>query len=178
MRKSMLHHLREARAAELEGEGAGEAGFTLIELMVVLLIIAILLAIAIPLFLGVTGGARDRSAQSNLTNALQEASAVYQAQGQTYPAAAGPYSAAAPEFTWNVAPGVSANQNTMSFAVSADNQTLGLAVRSNTGTCWYLVKAENASPGTFYGQKAGQANCTAVTSGVTGQDYSNANVLP
>jgi type IV pilus assembly protein PilA len=37
-------------------ESAGEdAGFTLIELMVVLLIMAILLAIAIPTFLGVSG---------------------------------------------------------------------------------------------------------------------------
>ena len=38
-----------------------DSGFTLIELMVVLLILAILLAIAIPTFLSVTGGANDRS---------------------------------------------------------------------------------------------------------------------
>ncbi len=37
--------------------GDAEGGFTLIELMVVLLIIAILLAIAIPTFLGVTSSA-------------------------------------------------------------------------------------------------------------------------
>ena len=48
------------------------SGFTLIELMVVLLIIAILLAIAIPTFLGVTSSANDRATQSNLTNALTE----------------------------------------------------------------------------------------------------------
>ena len=52
---------------EVEGAEAADAGFTLIELMVVLLIIAILLAIAIPTFLGVTGSANDRAAQSNLT---------------------------------------------------------------------------------------------------------------
>ncbi len=57
---------------------AAEAGFTLIELMVVLLIIAILLAIAIPTFLGVANSAGDRAAQSNLTNALTEAKALYQ----------------------------------------------------------------------------------------------------
>ena len=47
-----------------------EEGFTLIELMVVLLIIAILLAIAIPTFLGARNTANARSTQENLRNAL------------------------------------------------------------------------------------------------------------
>ena len=46
-----------------------EAGFTLIELMVVVLLIAILIAIAIPTFLGARSRAQDRAAQSNLRNA-------------------------------------------------------------------------------------------------------------
>ena len=50
-----------------------EDGFTLIELMVVVLIIAILIAIAIPTFLGVQNRARDRAAQSDLRNALTAA---------------------------------------------------------------------------------------------------------
>jgi type IV pilus assembly protein PilA len=52
------------------GRRSGEAGFTLIELMVVVLIIAILIAIAIPTFLGARSRAQDRVAQSNLRNAL------------------------------------------------------------------------------------------------------------
>jgi prepilin-type N-terminal cleavage/methylation domain-containing protein len=83
--KSLLARAREARAAELEGEEGYEAGFTLIELMVVLLIIAILLAIAIPTFLGVTGSAKDRASQSTLTNVLTETVAQYQ-NTQAYPA--------------------------------------------------------------------------------------------
>ena len=51
----------------------GDDGFTLIELMVVVLIIAILLAIAIPTFLGAQDRARDRAAQSDLRNALTTA---------------------------------------------------------------------------------------------------------
>ena len=55
MSARVLRAVRDAlakRAGAAEQEGA-EAGFTLIELMVVLLIMAILLAIAIPTFLGV-----------------------------------------------------------------------------------------------------------------------------
>ena len=47
-----------------------DEGFTLIELMVVVLIIAILLAIAIPTFLGARERAQDRAAQSDIRNAL------------------------------------------------------------------------------------------------------------
>jgi type IV pilus assembly protein PilA len=53
-----------------------EDGFTLIELMVVVLIIAILLAIAIPTFLGAQNRARDRGAQSNLRNAITAAKTI------------------------------------------------------------------------------------------------------
>lgn len=53
-----------------------EDGFTLIELMVVVLIIAILLAIAIPTFLGAQDRARDRGAQSELRNSLTAAKTI------------------------------------------------------------------------------------------------------
>jgi len=53
-----------------------EGGFTLIELMVVVLIIAILIAIAIPTFLGAQNRARDRAAQSDLRNALTAARTI------------------------------------------------------------------------------------------------------
>ena len=70
---------------DVNSGGAGDdAGFTLIELMVVLLILAILLAIAIPTFLGVTKSANDRAAQSNLNTAFTNAKALYQQYGQSY----------------------------------------------------------------------------------------------
>jgi type IV pilus assembly protein PilA len=54
-----------------------ERGFTLIELMVVVLIIAILIAIAIPTFLGARKRAQDRAAQSDLRNALTAEKTFY-----------------------------------------------------------------------------------------------------
>jgi type IV pilus assembly protein PilA len=125
-----------------------DSGFTLIELMVVLLIIAILLAVAIPTFLGVSGSANDRSAQSNLSNAITEIKALYQ-NTQTYNSGSVPVAtlnASAPEFTWNQASACAASNGTscvseypVDVASGADGAGVILADLSKTGTCWYLV---------------------------------------
>ncbi|MGH2661710.1 MAG: prepilin-type N-terminal cleavage/methylation domain-containing protein [Actinomycetota bacterium] len=65
----MLRKIREATQ--------DDRGFTLIELMVVVLIIAILIAIAIPTFLGLRERAQNRSAQSDVRNGLTAAKAFY-----------------------------------------------------------------------------------------------------
>jgi prepilin-type N-terminal cleavage/methylation domain-containing protein len=151
MFQSVLRRLRDSQTAELEGGETAESGFTLIELMVVLLIIAILLAIAIPTFLGVTGSANDRAAQSNLTNALTEASAAYQSNNQSFVNAA-TMQGSAPEFTWTAAANVAtAGSNVISMEpvdvnANGDAQGIVLAAQSkNSSTCWFAVTL-NATP--------------------------------
>jgi prepilin-type N-terminal cleavage/methylation domain-containing protein len=158
--KDLAMRLRaRAQTAEIEGEEAAEAGFTLIELMVVLLIIAILLAIAIPTFLGVTNSATDRASQSNLSNALTEGKTLFEVNGAYANSAGAAYTSTAftsqaPEFQWNIGTACPTNVGNCVSAVvfnvasANDSEGLSMAVDSTkTNTCWYVFDLE-ATPGT------------------------------
>jgi type IV pilus assembly protein PilA len=123
-----------------------EDGFTLIELMVVVLIIAILLAIAIPTFLGARSKAQDRAAQSNLRNALT-AEKTYYVDNQAY--------------TDNTSSNLTNIEPSLTYAGSAGPATVGtvyvesanatalvIAAKSASGTCFYLQ--DSTTTGTTY----------------------------
>ena len=130
------------RRCETNESGVGtDAGFTLIELMVVLLILAILLAIAIPTFLGVTKSANDRAAQSNLNTAFVNAKAAFQQNSQSYATSATLVSAlstAEPSLSFTTA--TSTSQSQISVATSADGFSVILTAQAKgTLNCWYLI---------------------------------------
>ena len=176
----------------LDAKESGEdAGFTLIELMVVLLILAILLAIAIPTFLGVTKSANDRAAQSNLNTAIVNAKSVFQQNSQSYslttnatyttPAAvmAATLVAAEPNlsFVTGAVSATASGQAQVSVAIASDGNGIILAAQAKgTGNCWYVIDnsaTETATgpyanltgatltPGTAYGEAKAATSCTA-----------------
>jgi len=73
-----LHRLRKERLN-------GDRGFTLTELLVVIVIIGILVAIAIPVFLSQRAAAQERSIESDVRNAIPVLETYYADEG-SYPA--------------------------------------------------------------------------------------------
>jgi type IV pilus assembly protein PilA len=141
---------------------SSDEGFSLVELMVVLLVLGILLAIAIPTFLGTQSAADDRSVQSNLGTALTQAKSQFDSGSQTYdmngiqdPAAlASALSTAQPSLNFKagslgptVAQGSSGLLSSISVAVSADGNGVVLGAYSVPGNCFYVVDNTQALTG-------------------------------
>ncbi len=115
-------------------------GFTLIELMVVVLIIAILIAIAIPTFLGLRSRAQNRAAQSDLRNALTAAKAFY-TDADTYTGFDATDGAATePSLTW----GAAGSKTTVGILIASGSSVV-LTKQSNSNSWFCAVDTGGSS---------------------------------
>lgn len=129
-----------------------EDGFTLIELMVVVLIIAILLAIAIPTFLGAQDRARDRGAQSDLRNGITAAKTIATDDAGL--------------FTNVGVTSLQAAEGALLFGATASATTIGVVVDATPAVDTLLLGKPSAS-GTWFGMGANSAGAIVKCKGAT-----------
>ncbi|MFN8036001.1 MAG: type II secretion system protein [Acidimicrobiia bacterium] len=152
MRKS-LHKVLDRRDAE--------EGFTLIELMVVVLIIAILIAIAVPTFLGARQRAQNASAKSSLRNAFANAKSIYTDNEDYTQATPAALLAAEPSLTFNN--NSTASTGAKNVSVKTTTTDLVIVAKAASGTCYGLH--DSSAGGTGYATVSGA--CTADNAAAT-----------
>ncbi|HWW52480.1 MAG TPA: type II secretion system protein [Acidimicrobiales bacterium] len=131
-----------------------EDGFTLIEVMLVIVVIGILIATSMPSFLSARQTSQDRGAQADLRHALEAANTAYIDQQDfgtfTYTTLA----AVEPGLRFNDQ--TSGSRGTVGVTTGSCDSPggplpcLALAESASDGSCWYVVQSNDAAP--LYGK--------------------------
>ena len=151
-------------------EADQDGGFTLIELMVVVLVIAVLLAIAIPTFLGARERANDKAVESAVRNAFASVR-VYYADRLEYTADPTEMEGVEPSLDWTNTALTGGNGSNTIYIETQDvplaRQTVIVVGRSKAGRCFYLRDVMSGSDtGTHYvAQVPSGAACTVPAAG-------------
>lgn len=146
-----------------------DGGFTLVELMIVVLIIAILLGIAMTTFLGARKSAQDRAAQSLLT-AASKTEWIYATQDSTpdFTDNLAALTALEPSMVWGNASDDSIHVLLGDAVAVGDHRQVLLYTRSGSGT-WFGLREVQAGP------NAGQYRCKGAEADVNAFAVCNAS---
>ncbi len=114
-----------------------ENGFSLIELMVVVLVIAVLISLALPTFLGARQRAEDRSSQTNVRNAMTAAMVLFADDADFASVNATTLADVEPGIDF-VDANVVVTPGQVGFAVQAGDERVTMVALSDSGDCFYM----------------------------------------